>query len=255
MEKIGIMQPYLFPYLGYFQLVGSVDLFVLSDDLQYINKGWINRNRVLINGEARYIGFPLKKASHLAKINERRFADDFPYHMEKMLKSIEHAYGRAQHFEDVYPLIEEIITFRETNLAKYAEHSIRRICRYLGIATAILISSELQVSRDLDGQYRVIETVKRLSGDTYINPIGGVELYDYAHFRRNGITLKFHRMNDIRYRQFGRGFVPGLSIIDVLMFNSIPSVTSLLSSYTLEEPGACPITYARCFAKSGSASP
>jgi hypothetical protein len=236
MEKIiGIMQPYLFPYLGYFQLLGSVDLFVLSDDLQYINKGWINRNKVLINGEGRYIRFPLKKASHLAKINERCFSDDFPYQMEKLLKGIEHAYGRAPYFDDFYPLLEEIIGFSETNLAKFAEHSIRRICRYLEISTPILISSELEINGDFDAQGRVIETVKNLDGDTYINPIGGVELYDFAYFGRNGIELKFHRMNDIRYQQFGRRFVPNLSIIDVLMFNDIPTVTELLAAYTLEE--------------------
>jgi hypothetical protein len=235
-KKIGMMQPYLFPYLGYFQLIDSVDLFVLSDDLQYINKGWINRNTILINGEARYFGFPLKKASHLAKINERRFSDDFPYQMEKLLKRIVHAYARAPYFGTTYPVLEQIISFPETNLAKYAEHSVRRMCSHLGIATGILISSELQVNGNLDAQERVIETVKKLNGDTYINPIGGVELYNFEYFRRNGITLKFHRMHDVRYRQLGGGFIPSLSIIDVLMFNNIRTVTSLLASYTAEEP-------------------
>lgn len=234
-QKIGIMQPYLFPYLGYFQLISAVDVFVLSDDLQYIHQGWINRNRILVNGKASYIQFPLKKASYSLKINERYFVDNFSHHIDKLLRGISLSYAKAPCFKNVFLLLENIMRFPEKNLAKYVENSIRSICAYLYITTPILVSSKLSLDASLRSQYRVIETVKRLDGNVYINPIGGTALYSFDEFRRHEIDLKFHRMRDVQYRQFGSDFVPYLSIIDVLMFNEIPEVRKKLSYYSLEE--------------------
>lgn len=234
-KKIGIMQPYLFPYLGYFQLISAVDVFVLCDDLQYIHQGWINRNKILVNGKPQYLLFPLKKGSHLLKINERFFFDGFAQEVTKLLRKIAVSYAKAPFFKDVFPLLENIMTYQENNLAKYIENSIRAICSYLGIATPILLSSTMDIDSSLRAQNRVIEIVKRLDGDVYINPIGGVNLYRFDDFRRSGITLKFHRMNDVRYRQFGNEFEPSLSIIDVLMFNSTSEVRKQLSNYSLED--------------------
>lgn len=232
-KKIGGMQPYLFPYLGYFQLISAVDVFVLSDDLQYIERGWVNRNRILINGTDKLVTFPLKKGKHTLKINEKLLSDDFQNEMEKLLRTLAGAYSRAPCYKEVMPFLEGIIRFPEENLAKYAENSIRKICDYLNIATPIVIGSGISLNDVVDKTDRVIKLVKSFGGDVCINPIGGVTLYDFDYFRENGLDLKFHRMNDITYRQFGHDFVPHLSIIDVLMFNELPEVKRMLSCYSL----------------------
>lgn len=231
--RIGAMQPYLFPYLGYFQLISAVDIFVLSDDLQYISKGWINRNRVLINGQAQYIQFPLKKDDHLKQINERVLADDFAARSKRLLKAVSQAYARAPCFDTAFPVIERIVNYPETSLARYAENSLRELCDYLHIDTPLLPSSGLCIDPMLDGQDWVIETVKRLDGDVYINAIGGTSLYHFDRFERSGLELKFLRMDDIRYRQFRNDFVPSLSIIDVMMFNDTARIRELLGAYSL----------------------
>ncbi len=232
-RRIGAMQPYLFPYLGYFQLISAVDVFVVSDDLQYISKGWINRNRILINGQAQYIQFPLKRDDHLKPINERMLADDFPDRMRRLLKTISQAYARAPCFEAAFPIIEKIATYPDSNLARYAENSLRELCDYLHIGTPLLQSSSLRIDPLLDGEARVIETVKRLDGSVYINAIGGTSLYHFDVFERSGLVLKFLRMNDIRYRQFRNEFVPSLSIIDVMMFNDMARIREMLSGFSL----------------------
>ncbi|MFL6716695.1 MAG: WbqC family protein [Burkholderiaceae bacterium] len=239
------MQPYLFPYLGYFQLIAAVDEFVLGDDLQYVKESWINRNRVLINRKEKMISFPLRKSGHLSRINEKYFADDFPKERAALLKQLRNAYANAPCFEEVFPLITDLINHEEMNIAKYAEHTIRGICSYLGIATAIRLSSTLGLGNFADRQDRVIATVRSLGGDMYLNPIGGVALYDASYFARHGVGLRFHRMDNIVYRQFGNPFVPSLSIIDVLMFNPKPERTRLLQCYRLENhAGECDRRYA-----------
>lgn len=234
-RKAGMMQPYLFPYLGYFQLIAAVDVFVLGDDLQYVKESWINRNRILMGGKDKLVSFPLKKNSHLSKINERFFSDDFSAEMERLVRILSNAYAKAPCYRKVFPFLQELIRFREPNLAKYAEYSIRKICQYLDITTPIVIASQLPVGAVEDKQDRVIKTARLLDANVYVNPSGGRDLYDAEHFREHRMSLQFHRMDDISYRQFGQDFVPLLSIIDVLMFNEVPEVQRMLSRYTLEE--------------------
>lgn len=244
-RRIGAMQPYLFPYLGYFQLIAAVDEFVLGDDLQYVKESWINRNRVLINRQEKMITFPLRRSGHLSRINEKFFAEDFPRQRSALLKQLRNAYANAPCFGQAFPLIEELIGHDEMNMARYAEHAIRGICAYLGIATAIRLSSSLELGSFSDRQDRVIATVRRLGGDTYLNPIGGVALYDAGYFSRHGIGLRFHRMDPVVYRQFGNPFVPSLSIIDVMMFNPKPELSRLLQCYRVENhAGECDRRYA-----------
>jgi hypothetical protein len=229
------MQPYLFPYLGYFQLISAVDVFFLSDDLQYINKGWINRNRVLVHGEPKMITFPLRKASHLAKINERALGDDYDYQAGIILKTICQAYTKAPLFKNVFPLIERIVRYPERNLARFIENSIREICRHLCIYTPLLISSEFGIDPHLNAQDRIIYSGKKLNANTYINPVGGTHLYSPEYFSIHGLSLKFHCIDDITYPQFQNEFVPLLSIIDVMMFNTVPALRTLLMSYSLND--------------------
>ena len=234
-KRAGMMQPYLFPYLGYFQLISAVDVFVLGDDLQYEKESWINRNRILIEGQDKLITFPLKKGNHCLRINERVLSDDFSKVSDKLLRIISNAYVKAPCFKEVFPFLEEVIKFPESNLAKYAENSIRSICNYLGITTTIIPASDLSIENVIDKQDRIIKTAKKINAQICINLIGGMNLYDQHYFREHGIELKFHQMGNVEYKQFNNDFVPFLSIIDVLMFNEVWEVKEKLSHYTLHD--------------------
>lgn len=231
---VGLMQPYLFPYLGYFQLIKAVNVFALGDDLQYEKESWINRNRILVNNREKLITFPLRKDSHRARINERTFSDNFESEIERMLKIIENAYANAQSFDKFFPVLEKILKFPDRRLSAYAENSIRSLCRYMSIDTPIRLASEFSLPPHIDKQDRVIRTVRLLGGDAYVNLRGGTSLYNEAYFIAHGLALRFHRMDDVSYRQFGKAFLPNLSIIDVLMFNSFEQVQHLLDCCTFE---------------------
>ncbi|WP_028239388.1 WbqC family protein [Stutzerimonas azotifigens] len=234
LRTVAMMQPYLFPYLGYFQLIAASDLFILGDNLQYEKRSWINRNRILCNGRATLITFPLRKDRLQVPIGGRRLSDDFGRHAAAILKTVTHSYARAPQRAEVLPLIERILAFPDHNLASFAEHSIRQICAYLGIETPILRASAFELG-PVDRQERVIQLAHRVSALRYLNPIGGLELYCPKRFEASGLILRFLRMDEIVYPQLAHPFVPSLSIIDVLMFNDRATVRALLGHYTLEQ--------------------
>ena len=240
-KTIAMMQPYWFPYLGYFQLIAAADIFVLGDDLQYIKDGWINRNRILAAGEARLVSLPLKKAAHGLHIDQRQIADEFAQTNGKLLKTLALNYSRAPHSDVILPLLERIMRYPERNLARALEYSIRELCAYLRIDTPILRASELAIGAVEDKQDRVIKTMKKLGGERFLNPIGGLDLYEDERFKRNGIELRFHRMSALSYPQFKGPFVPNLSIIDVLMFNTVDQVRQWLPLFTCELPHAATV--------------
>lgn len=230
--KIGIMQPYFFPYIGYWQLINAVDRYVIYDDVNFIKGGWINRNRILMNGEAKLINLKMKGASPNKLINEVELANDSVYN-KKLLKTIENCYKKAPYFNSVFPIIEDIINNDEINLAKNLEYSIKRICEYLSINTQIILSSSINKNNNLKGQDKVIEICKLLDGNEYYNSAGGKDLYCYEDFLCEGIELKFLKNNNIEYRQFKNKFVDNLSIIDLMMFNSIEEIKNMLKMYEL----------------------
>lgn len=234
-RTISMMQPYLFPYLGYFQLIAHSNVFVLGDDLQYTKASWINRNRVLVNGEAKLMTVPLRKGGRVDAINQRWLCDDFPMEAQRILKMLKLAYARAPQQEPVLALIADILQQPERNLARFTAHSIRSLCAYLGIATPIRIGSELGLPAQMDKQERVITIAKLLQAERYINPIGGLSLYCPALFKSHGLSLRFLRMDDLSYPQFKQPFVPALSVIDVLMFNNQDDARALLERFTLIE--------------------
>lgn len=232
--KIGIMQPYFLPYIGYWQLLNVVDKYVIYDDVNYIKGGWINRNRILINKEAKYFNVKLNGASPNNLINEVEVSLDEVY-QKKLLKTVEENYKKAPFFYEVFPVIQRIVENKETNLAKYLEYSIREICSYLDIKTELLISSYLEKNNFLKGKDKVIEICKKLGGTEYYNAIGGQELYSFEEFKSNGIELKFLKTEEINYQQFSNEFVPYLSILDVMMFNSKEKIKKFLNNYSLIE--------------------
>lgn len=228
------MQPYLFPYLGYFQLINAVDVFVISDDVQYINRGWINRNQILVQHKPMMFTFPVKKDSYSKYINDRYYNSEyFGPVKEKFLASLYYTYKNTTHFKDVFELVQNILDYPDLNVSEFNRNSIRALCDYLGIDTGFVVSSHLEKNTDLKAQDAVIETNRVLGSDCYINPVGGRTLYSKDAFREHGIELQFIEMDPIEYDQLGRKFVPSLSIIDVMMFNSKERIGELLQRYSL----------------------
>jgi hypothetical protein len=225
--KLGIMQPYFLPYIGYFQLLASVDQFIVYDNIKYTKKGWINRNRMLLNGTDAMFSLPLKKGSDALDVDDRELAVDFG--RTKLLNQFKGAYSRAPQFELTYPVLERIVRHEDDNLFHYIHHSIVRLCEHLGIETEIRISSEIDIDHDLKGQDKVLALCKAAGADTYINTIGGVELYAKDDFRNQGIDLQFIKARPFEYEQFGAAFVPWLSILDVLMFNPLDAVRACIN--------------------------
>ena len=230
--KIGIMQPYFFPYIGYFQLLNMVDKYVVYDTASFSNIKWGFRNRILINGAPAFFRVMTLKASQNKQFNEIKISPDIEI-KKRNIQTLKCSYGKAPHFSEVMPMLERFVFTEHDNLAEYNVAAIRMICSYLGIDTEIHLFSELDSDKALTRQFRIYDVCKVLGGDEYINAIGGMELYDFEEFRENGIELAFLKTDDIAYPQFGGEFIPNLSIIDVMMFNSVPEIRELLNRYTL----------------------
>lgn len=228
--KVAIMQPYLFPYIGYFQLISAVDQFVIYDDVTYIKQGWINRNRIIVNGREHLFTLELKEASSFKLINEIYIGEN----KKKIQTTIEQAYKRAPFYKEGFALISEILSNAETNLALFLENSIRKIAAWLELKSQILVSSQLAKNSNLKGQDKIIDICRNLNAEIYINAIGGRELYDAHAFQQNRIDLRFIQTNPIHYRQFNDEFIPWLSIVDVMMFNSRETIINkMIPEYTL----------------------
>lgn len=228
--KLAVMQPYLFPYIGYFQLMNAVDEFVIYDNIEFTKKGWINRNRILVNGKDEYLTIPLKKDSDYLDVKDRYLAEIWQIERKKMLNRIMESYRKSLHFNNVYPIVEKCLLFEETNLFEFVLNSINIIKEYLGICTPLIISSTISINHQLKSEKKVIEICKTRKADIYINPIGGTELYNINDFKKEGIDMYFLKSDEIRYKQFNNDFVPFLSIIDVMMFNSKEEIRKLLES-------------------------
>jgi hypothetical protein len=231
---LAIMQPYFFPYIGYFQLINAVDEFIIYDEIEFTKKGWINRNRILVNGKDEYITLPIKKASDFLSVNDRYLADTWEIDQIKILNKIKESYRKTNNFKEVFPLIENCIRLNNKSLFEFILNTIKTINKYLEIKTPIIKVSELSINKSLKAENKVIEICKIRKADKYINPIGGIHLYNKTHFFANNIELQFLKSDEIKYSQFQNIFVPCLSIIDVMMFNSKSDIMELLELYSLE---------------------
>ncbi|HEY4875285.1 MAG TPA: WbqC family protein [Puia sp.] len=230
--NLGIMQPYIFPYTGYYQLINAVDEFVIYDDVNYINKGWINRNNLLVNGKAFLFTVPLKEASQNKLINQIEIQENESW-AKKFLKTIEQAYKKAPHFKNTFSLVSDVINSPVKGIHELALLSLKSIADYLDIKTEFVDSSSLYQNTNLKAQDRILDICLREKSDHYINPIGGMEIYSNEMFERSGIKLSFLKTIPVPYTQFDNEFVPYLSIIDVLMFNSKAESIELINQYEL----------------------
>ncbi len=231
--KIAIMQPYFFPYIGYFQLIHSVDEFVIYDNIEFVRKGWINRNRILVNGVDTFISLPLKKDSDYSLVKDRFLADTWDFDRQKLLNRILESYRKAPFFKQTFELFEMCIMYEDRNLFNFIFHSVQRILDYLVIDTKLTVSSSILIDHQLKSEDKVIAICNEKCSKVYINPIGGLGLYSKDRFHSNNLELQFQKSNNISYKQFNNEFVPWLSIVDVLMFNSLDEVKMMLDKYEL----------------------
>lgn len=228
--KIAIMQPYLFPYIGYFQLLNAVDEFVIYDNIQYSKKGWINRNRILSNGQDTLISVPLKKDSDFLDVRERELSDSWRLERSKLLNRIRESYRKAPYYEAASQVVSEAILYEDRNLFNFIFNSLNLLKSYLNIATPLCVSSTIPIDHTLRAERKVMALCRARCATDYINPIGGVELYNKEEFMRSGINLHFLQTRDVEYQQFGESFIPHLSIIDVMMFNSKDTIADFLKN-------------------------
>ena len=227
--KLAIMQPYFMPYIGYWQLIKAVDTYVVYDDVNYINRGWINRNNILISGSSYMFTIKLKQASQNKLINEIEILDDF----SKLKKQIEFAYKKAPYYDNINVLLNKIFDYPNKNLSDFLLNSMRVICEYLNINTTLIKSSDVKKDNTLHAESKILDICSVLKADEYYNAIGGQSLYNKDKFKTNGIVLKFLKPEIMPYKQFKNDFVAGLSIIDVLMFNSPEEINTMLDRYEL----------------------
>ena len=220
------MQPYFLPYIGYFQLISAVDLFIVYDNIKYTKKGWINRNRFLLNGGDAIFSLPLQNNSDSLDICNRKLSSEFD--AIKILNKFRGAYHRAPYFNSTFLLLEKIIENKEVNLFNYIYFSIKQICDKLGVHTNILKSSDINIDHSTKSQEKVLSLCKAVGATTYVNTIGGVDLYEKEIFSERGVELRFMRSLPIEYPQLGNTFVPWLSIIDVMMFNDLDKIASVI---------------------------
>lgn len=230
--KLAIMQPYFMPYLGYWQLINAVDRFIILDDVNFIKKGWIHRNNILTNRQPKQINVTINKASQNKNINDLYLVneDNWKY---KIVNQIKNSYSKSPFLKERLDLIEEIIFSKEENLSLFLYYGLKKINDLFENKTEIISTSSYYKKNGLKGQDRIIDICKKEQINTYINPIGGQELYSRETFKDNGIELKFIKMEEIYYSQFNNEFIPNLSIIDVLMFNSLEEINTLLNKYKL----------------------
>lgn len=227
---VGANQPYFLPYISYWQLINASDAFYIGDDYNYIKHGWISRNRILFQGAPEYFGIEVRGASSFRLINELNVAKT---DKSKKMNKLYEAYHKAPYYEIGAGLVEGIFDCREEKLSEFLISSIKTICGYLEIETPIHRTSELKGNNLYKREERIYDMCHRLGADTYINPIGGRELYDVGEFEKRGIRLKFINTGDITYKQFGDPFVERLSILDVVMFNPKDEIRDMLGNFTL----------------------
>lgn len=215
------------PYIGYWQLMAAVDTYVVYDDVNYIKGGWVSRNNILLNGQKHMFTITLNGASPNKLFNEITIKDDF----KKFSRLIESAYRKAPYYEEVCALLKRIYSYEDRSLGTFMMNSFQVVLDYLDIDTKLILSSSIEKNNSLKAKDKVKHICHLLGADTYYNAIGGQELYDKEDFKADGIDLQFLKTELTSYSQYKNEFVPGLSIIDVLMFNSKTDVQSMLKQY------------------------
>lgn len=232
--RLAVMQPYFFPYLGYFQLLDAADRFVFYDDVNYIKNGWINRNRVRLRDRAVYLTVPTRGGSSFRRIEEVAVSLDSARWRRKLTALVKDCYACAPCFPEVFPLFAAIIEREFSDVGALAKASVRVVAEHLGLDVSLVDSSRVYGNAALKGEQRVIDICRREGAQEYLNAPGGRALYSSVNFERAGLRLRFLRPRLVPYPQQGSGFLPGLSILDVLMNNPAERARELVRGYEVE---------------------
>jgi len=253
--KLAIMQPYFFPYIGYFQVIHAVDKYLLHGGLPYLKKGWVNRNRILgPDGRPAYVNAEIRARSSHTKIDDIELVPSRHW-KDKFLRGVSYIYRKSPFFDDIYALIENAVAADTERLSELNKRCIVSICDFLGIRTTIattdgsfapleerLSKPETELRLEFPGLrlsvyrrkvVRILEICRQEGAATFVNAIGGIALYDRAEFRSNGVELYFVETQPFTYPQRAPQFVPDLSIIDVLMNCGKAGTGRLLENYRL----------------------
>lgn len=228
--KLAVMQPYLFPYIGYFQLIHAADLFLIYDDVSYIKQGYINRNSVLSPSGVTRFTVPVPGASSNKFISELKFSPV----VAKILKTIEQSYSKAPYFEVVFPMIRDVLEHEDRSIASVCQMSYETIFSYIGSEKKFKRTSNLNYDRTAPARDRLIGLCHKFKASCYINTPGGRSLYKKEDFSKCGVDLKFLCPLSVKYRQMSPQFVPNLSIIDILMSCSPDDISILMKQYELD---------------------
>lgn len=228
MKTCAVMQPYLFPYIGYYQLVNLADVFVVYDDVNFIKRGYINRNSILMNGQIKRFSMSVHGASQNILIKDLNYCSP-----GNILKTIQQNYVNAPYYEEVIDFISNVFTSENRSIARLNKLSISKVFDYLGMKKKIVFASELDYDRTSERAARLIALTKIYGCEHYINSPGGKELYQKEYFDYHGIKLSFIETRITPYKQLTKEFVPYLSMIDILMNCSKNEITKMLSNYEL----------------------
>ena len=236
--KLGIMQPYFFPYLGHFALLNYIDKWVVFDSVQYIYHGWINRNRILHpSGEKwQYITVPLAKHARNTPIKDIAISSTFDW-KSRILGQLLHYKRTAPFYKETMAVIEECFSSDIDHISKLNVSILKLVCITLNIKFDYNIYSEMNISPEGEpepGDW-ALQISEKLHADEYVNPAGGKEIFEKNKFAEKGIKLSFLSLNNVIYNQFNGSFIPGLSIIDVMMFNDTPAIQKYLNNLEISE--------------------
>lgn len=228
--KLAVMQPYLFPYIGYYQLAYCSDLFIFYDDVNYIKKGYINRNNIATKNGVFLFSLPIKNASQNKLINELYFTEE----TKKILLTIEMSYSKSKYFHEIYPLIESIFNNKNRNLSNITSLSIIKVFEYLSLDFNYNFSSSIDYDRKNSAQEKIYDLCKINNSKQYINAIGGMELYDKEEFKKRNIKLEFIKPLITNYPQVNSStFIGNLSMIDILMNCSKDEIINQLNNFKI----------------------
>jgi hypothetical protein len=231
--RLAIMQPYFIPYIGYFQLMAAVDKFVILDDVNFINRGWINRNRIPVNGRAHWLTVPLVKASQNRLINEIYIVEDDGW-KDKMLRTVEASYTAAPFAETILSLFSQVLASAEGRLSTFLFRTLTQVAAYIGTNVCMEETSAIYPKEARKGQHRILDICVREGATCYVNPPGGRELYNPELFASAGVKLQFLDANlgELPLRYSGQEG-PCFSILDLMMLNSQNALKKAVGGFRL----------------------
>lgn len=214
MSKLAILQPSYIPWIGYFEQIVNVDIFVFYDDVQYTKNDWRNRNKIKTLDGSSWLSIPIKSSTS-KKINEV-LIDDTKNWQTKHLKSLKQYYSKSKYFEDIYPLLEKNINSDINSISTLSIDIIKDIVKYLKIDTKFYLSSDLDIGGDKNN--RLINICKHFNASSYYTGLAAKDYIDEELFKKNNIELVYQEYKHPSYEQLHGDFLPYLSIID-LLFN------------------------------------